>query len=115
MENEQRRHPRVSSYAKALLVEGHVPGYIRDLSLSGCQVSFMLPVKAQAGDLITVQVIAEHDPSIPPFRVRLRVKRLIQDPPWHSLGTEIEPPLDPSEQRAFEALVTYYVGARAAE
>jgi hypothetical protein len=112
METDQRRHPRVPSYAKAVLADGHVPGYIRDLSLTGCQVSFMQPVAAEVGDLVTVQVIAEHDPSIPPFRVRLRVRRLIEDPPWHSLGAQIEGHVDPREERAFETLVRYYGGTR---
>ena len=113
MGTEQRKYPRVPSYAKALLVEGQVPGYVRDLSVSGCQVAFMQPVKTSPGDLITIQVIAEHDPSIPPFRVLLRVRRIIDDPPWHSIGTEIESHFDPLERKAFEALVSYYGGAHA--
>ncbi len=110
MEAEKRRDPRVPSYAKAVLVDGQVPGYIRDLSLSGCQVVFLQPPGAGVGDVLTVQVIAEHDPSIAPFRIRLRVRRLIEDPPWHSLGTQIEKHLDAGEEQAFEKLVSYYSG-----
>ena len=108
MGTEQRKDPRVPGYAKAVFVDGQIPGYIRDLSRSGCQVSFMQPVPAAVGDLITVQVIAEHDPSIVPFLVRLRVRRVIEDALWHSLGTEIESIFDPKEAQAFDALVSYY-------
>jgi PilZ domain len=110
---EQRKYRRVPSYAKAILVEGQVPGYIRDLSAGGCQVMFLQPVRAAVGDLVTVRVIAEHDPTIAPFQVRLRVRRLIDDPPWYSLGTEIEGKVGPGEESAFQALVGYYSGAEA--
>ena len=58
-----------------------------------------------------MRIIAEHDPSIAPFVVRLRIRRVIDDPPWHSLGTEIEKIRDPLEAAAFEKLVNYYAGA----
>jgi hypothetical protein len=105
---EQRKDPRVPSYAKAVFVERQIPGYIRDLSRSGCQVSFMQPIPAGVGDLITVQVIAEHDPSIAPFTVRLRVRRVVSDVLWYSLGTQIETIFDPKEADAFDRLVSYY-------
>jgi len=108
--SEQRKDLRVPSYAKAVLVDGHVPGYIRDLSSSGCQVAFILPVSVAVGDVISVQVIAEHDPTIAPFHVRLRIRRVIEDPPWHSLGTQVETIRDPKEAEAFEKLVSYYSG-----
>jgi hypothetical protein len=106
----RRRDLRVPGYAKAVLVDGHIPGYIRDLSASGCQVSFIQPISAAVGDLITVQVIAEHDPTIAPFLLRLRIRRIIEDPPWHSLGSQVEPMLDPREAEAFQRLVSYYSG-----
>ncbi len=111
MEAEKRKDPRVPSYAKAVLVDGQVPGYIRDLSHSGCQVAFLQPFGAAVGDVLVVQVIAEHDPSILPFRIRLRVRRLIDDPPWHSLGAQIESHPDAAGEQSFEKLVSYYSGA----
>lgn len=108
MGSERRKDPRVPSYAKAVLVDRQIPGYIADLSRSGCQLSFMQPIRAAVGDLITVQVIAEHDPSIVPFQIRLRVRRVIEDALWYSLGTQIETIFDPKDTQAFERLVSYY-------
>jgi len=110
VEAEKRKDLRVPSYAKAVLVDGQVPGYIRDLSQSGCQVAFLQPSRAAVGDVLTVKVIAEHDPTILPFRIRLRVRRLIEDPPWHSVGAQIEEHLDAGEEQAFKKLVGYYSG-----
>jgi len=111
MGTEQRRDPRVSSYAKAMLLTPPAPGYIRDLSRTGCQVVFMQPVPAAVGDLITVRVIAEHDPSITPFLIKLRVRWLKQDSIWFALGAQIEPFEDQSSLASFDKLVSYYSGA----
>jgi len=71
-------------------------------------VAFLTRPAAGVGDVVTVQIIAEHDPAIAPFRVRLRVRRLIDDPPWHSLGAEIEGAVEAQDEHAFRALVSYY-------
>jgi len=111
MGNEQRRDPRVSSYAKALLLAPPAPGYIRDLSRTGCQVAFMQPVPAAVGDRIVLRVIAEHDPTILPFLITLRVRWLRQDPIWFAVGAQIEPFDDPGALGSFDKLVSYYAGA----
>ena len=108
MGSELRKNPRVSGYAKALLVGQMTPGYVRDLSRSGCQVAFMQSVAAAAGDLITVRVIAEHDTSIPPFEISLRVRWVKPDPIWWALGGEIESVGGQEAQDVFEKLVDYY-------
>jgi hypothetical protein len=114
MENEQRKYPRVTGYAKALLVEPRTPGYIRDLSRTGCQIAFMNTLAVNVGDLIKVQVIAEHDPTISPFQICLRVRWIKPDPIWFALGGEIEEISCEEQEGAFERLVDYYyAGERA--
>jgi len=111
MEAEHRHQPRVSGYAKALLVGPNTPGYIRDLSRTGCQVAFVQTVAARAGDLIKVRVIDEHDPSIPQFQISLRVRRIKPDALWCVLGGEIESVSGHEDENVFEKLVDYYAGA----
>ena len=111
MGSEQRKHPRVSGYAKALLLGPQVPGYIRDLSRSGCQVAFMQAVGVAVGDTVTIRVIAEHDPSMVPFEVKLHVRWVKPDPIWHAFGGEIESLKGSEGYGIFEKLVEYYAGA----
>jgi hypothetical protein len=113
MGSEHRRDPRVSSYAKAILVDPPAPGYVRDLSRTGCQIAFMQPVPAAIGDLLVLRVIAEHDPSITPFPLKLRVRWLKQDDIWFAVGAQIEPFEDPGALASFNKLVSYYSGAGA--
>ena len=111
MGSEHRENPRVSGYAKALLLGPTTPGYIRDLSKSGCQVAFMQPVAAAVGDLLNLRVIAEQSLNIPPFELGLRVRWMKLDDPWFALGGEIESVSCREDESVFERLVAYYAGA----
>ena len=113
MDTEQRHQPRVTSYAKALLMGPNTPGYIRDLSRTGCQVAFLQKVAAAPGDLIHVRVIAEHDQTIPQFKISLRVRRIKPDPLWFVLGGEIEAVSSSEDEKVFDKLVDYYAGVGA--
>jgi hypothetical protein len=108
MGSDLRKDPRVSGYAKALLLRRMTPGYIRDLSRHGCQVAFMQAVEVAAGDLITVRVIAEHDATLPPFEISLRVRWVKPDALWFTLGGQIESAPVPGSEAVFEKLVDYY-------
>ena len=108
MGSEQRKNPRVSGYAKALLVGPMTPGYLRDLSKTGCQVAFMQTVPAALGDLLTIRVIAEQSLPIPPFDLSLRVRWLKPDSIWFALGGEIEAVSCQGDENVFEKLVAYY-------
>ena len=110
MGGEQRRHPRVTGYAKALILGANTPGYVRDLSTSGCQVTFMQAVTAAPGSLLKIRVIAEHDPTIAPFEIELRVRWIRPDTLWWAIGGEIETVTGAQGRAEFERLVRYYAG-----
>jgi hypothetical protein len=111
MGSELRKYPRVSGYAKALLLGPMAPGYIRDLSHSGCQIAFMQPVPVTAGELITVRVIAEHDASMPAFEISLRVRWVKPDSIWFAIGGEVESKQGLESETVYEKLVNYYAGS----
>lgn len=113
MGSEQRKSTRVPSYAKAMLMDAQIPGYVRDLSSAGCQVAFMQAPALAVGDLISVRIVAEHDPDLPPFLIHLRVRWVKPGVPWFALGGQIEPMDDANERAVFRKLVAYYAGAEA--
>jgi hypothetical protein len=113
MGTEQRKQPRVSGYAKAVLLGPLAPGYVRDLSHAGCQVAFMQAVDVKVGDTVRLRIIAEHDPTMAAFEVGLRVRWVRPDPIWHSIGGEIDAPAGSESAGTFEKLVDYYAGAGA--
>ena len=110
MSTEQRRLPRVAGYAKAIFTESMTPGYLRDVSMEGCQAAFMQPLPVAEGQTVTIKVIAVHDPSAAPFLLRLRIRWVRSDPLWFLVGGETEP-VSTDDAASLEKLVTYYAGA----
>jgi hypothetical protein len=108
MDSENRKQERVKGYAKVLFGPGMSPGYIRDLSRTGCQVSFLQPVPAREGDVIELQVVAGEQSGTLPFRFSLRVRWMRSDGLYFSLGGDTEGVSSADEEESFEKLVSYY-------
>jgi hypothetical protein len=70
----------------------------------------MQPVAVEVGDRIEIEVIAEHDPSLPPFVVCLRARWKKADGIWFSIGGEVESLACAEDEGHFAALVSYYEG-----
>jgi hypothetical protein len=108
MGSEQRKQQRIKGYAKVLFTKTMTPGYIRDLSNTGCQVSFVQAVPAGSADVIELQVIGGDDPGIRSFSFFLRVRWTRSDGIYFSLGGEIEGVPKDAEAGPFGKLVEYY-------
>jgi hypothetical protein len=110
MGSENRRQDRVKGYAKVLFSPSLTPGYIRDLSRTGCQVSFLTDLPAAAGEVIQLSVLAGEQSGTPPFSFSLRLRWRKSDGLYYSFGGDIEGVSSPEEQEGFEKLVEYYRG-----
>ena len=110
MSAEQRRHERAAAQAKAIFVDTKTPGYLRDLSTSGCQIAFMTPVPVKEGQTVTIQIVPNHDPEAAPFHMQLEVRWLRNDPLWFLIGGKTRG-VTPLDSESFKKLVDYYVGA----
>ena len=110
MGSEQRRHARATSYAKVVLTPSGVPGYIRDLSQSGCHVSFIMPVGVSVGDEIRLEVTTGGGIDIPVFTLRLVVRWKKEDGLYFSVGGETPGDWQEPTGSPFERLVEYYAG-----
>ncbi len=108
MGSEQRKQRRIKGYAKVLFAKTMTPGYIRDLSKTGCQVSFVQAVPAASADVIELQVIGGDDPRIRTFSFSLLVRWTRSDGIYFSLGGEIEGVSKDAEAGLFGKLVDYY-------
>jgi len=110
MSAEQRRDERATTHAKAVFPGSQTPGYLRDLSASGCQVAFMDPVPVKEGQTVTVQIIPVHEPTIEPFQILLDVRWARNDPLWHLMGGKVRG-VTAQDAASLEKLVRYYVSA----
>ena len=108
MSSENRRNHRVIGYAKTLHLAECVPGYIRDISSTGCHVSFTSEVRAVPGDLMELRVMPAHDPSIASFRITLRIRWVKADAIWFSVGGQVEALSNEKDKESFAQLLRYY-------
>jgi hypothetical protein len=110
MGSENRRQERIKCYAKVVFVQSMTPGYIRDLSATGCHISFVQPIQAKREDVIEIKVVAGGDPQDVPFTFTLRVRWVKVDGIYFSLGGDIVEGLSESVKAPFAKLVSYYQG-----
>ncbi len=110
MGSENRRQDRVKGYAKVLCNPSMLPGYIRDLSRTGCQVSFLQDLPASTGEVIQLTVVAGEQSGTPAFSFSLRLRWKKTDGLYFFFGGDIEGVSSPEEQDRFEKLVEYYQG-----
>ena len=92
MSDEHRSLRRVHTYAKAFLVEEKMPGYVRNLSRSGCQIALLKRIPLKRGDNLMVQVIPGDEIGIPPFMIALQVAWIQPDPFYYLIGGKTTTP-----------------------
>ena len=102
---DQRKQPRTRGYAKAIHAASGIPGYVRDLSVTGCYVSFLKPIDVHIGDEIEIQIVSGGGVDVPPFSLRLVVRWKKEDGIYFSIGGEL--PGDTADPH-FTRLVEYY-------
>jgi hypothetical protein len=105
---EKRKEERNKVYAKVMLVNDLSPGYLRDLSKSGAQISFLKQVPAKEGEALLMRVIHGDEIGIPPFKLTLTVRWTGSDPVYYSLGGTVTAPPDEGNQGLLARLYAYY-------
>jgi hypothetical protein len=110
MGSENRRNDRVKCYAKVVFTKTMIPGYIRDLSDTGCHISFVQPLEVKPEDVIEIKVVAGGDPQDPPFAFPLRVRWVKPDGIYFSLGGDVSEGIRETDKAPFARLVAYYQG-----
>lgn len=115
MPREQRGNRRSRGYAKVTVQArgAGAPGYLRDISPTGCLLGLLEPLPVQRGDLLEVRVLADPEVGVPPFQVSVRVAWTRTDPVYFSVGGTVEPQAGSSDpgrrKRNLETLYEYYL------
>ncbi len=108
MSKEQRRSPRSKAYAKVLLERGSIPGYLRDLSMEGCQLALLKTLPLRKGDSLAVTILPGEQIGVSPFSVTIRTVWTRSDPVYFLIGAQIEPPPEKEGAGSLKALIDYY-------
>lgn len=114
MSHEQRGNRRSRGYAKVTVrVRGtSTPGYLRDISPTGCLLGLLQPLPVERGDLLAVKIHSDPEVGVPPFEVSVRVAWTRADAVYFSVGGTVEPPAGApgreNQTRHLDSLYAYY-------
>jgi hypothetical protein len=105
---EKRSSPRTRSYAKVLVRRTGAAGYLRDLSLEGCQIALLAPIPPTPPGEMELQILPEVETGVAPFAVRFEACWSRSDDPYLLLGGTITPVGGAEQARSLAELLRYY-------
>jgi hypothetical protein len=105
MAEDQRKNPRNKTYAKVLLADSGILGYLRDLSREGCQFAFIGDPRVEKDAVLSVEVLPDEEMGIPRFSMEVQIMWTREDPVYHLAGGLITSTQD---SQRLEQLFQYY-------
>ena len=108
MPDEKRREDRSSVYAHVIHAKDNIPGYLRDLSKSGCHISFIKQFPVKKEDSLTLMINPGAVIGIPDFKIILQVLWTRSDSIYFSMGGRVKPAPGEKNQERLQRLYEYY-------
>jgi len=108
MSAEQRNVARLKTHAKILIKGWEIPGYLRDLSREGCQLSLIRPLELKREDALVVAVLPDEEAGIAPFSFFVQVLWTRADPVFFNLGGPLSPFPGQQHERGLRRLYDFY-------
>jgi hypothetical protein len=108
MSEEQRIEKRLKTHAKILIKGWEVPGYLRDLSQEGCQISLTRPLELKREQALAVAVLADPETGVEAFDFFVQVLWTRADPVFFNLGGPISPFPGEQHERGLRRLYDFY-------
>jgi hypothetical protein len=108
MNEEQRNRVRLKTHAKVLIKGWEVPGYLRDLSQEGCQISLTRPLELKREEALAVAVLPDPEAGIASFNFFVQVLWTRADPVFFNLGGPISPFPGELHEQGLRRLFDFY-------
>ncbi|MCF7928298.1 MAG: PilZ domain-containing protein [Spirochaetales bacterium] len=107
MSQEKRRNKRETCYAKAILADQPIPGYIRDISKRGLRVEFPAVIDTPEKEQNKLVVAPDETTGIENFALTISIKRREIVEGFTVLGIAVES-ADKEALGAFRDLIALY-------
>jgi len=108
MNEEKRNGPRLKAHAKILIKGREMPGYLRNLSQEGCQISLAGPLELRREEALAVAVLPDPDAGILPFNFFVQVLWTRADAVFFNLGGPLSPFPGKQHEEGLRRLRAYY-------
>lgn len=102
-----RKEERNDCYARVLVKDRSIPGYIRNLSNSGLALDFLSDLAMKKGDFLDFMVLTPDDSQIPCFPLNAKIMWIEKNGVYYSLGCSVQEG-NSKLDKAFFQLLDYY-------
>jgi len=106
--SEKRASERENCYAKLVLSEDKLPGYIRDVSLLGFRIEIPGDIDIETGKEINARVIPMEETEGDAFGVRLEVRWVRKEEPFTAVGMRLIELESDQARLEYNRLIEYY-------
>lgn len=106
--SDENRSIREKCYAKVVFHDGNIPGYVRDISESGCRIDILEKTPWDRGELKKFSLFPEHMLHIGPIHGTLEIRWTRSEKFFLLMGTKIKSVKDETSKKNYNLLLDYY-------
>ena len=105
---EKERTIRETCYAKILFLEENIPGYVKDISATGCRIDIPSAVRWEAGQRKSIIIIPEEPLPIEPIKGVVEIRWIKQVDMFFKCGMHVISVNDEASKENYAKLLAYY-------
>lgn len=106
--SDKPRTPRETCYAKILFLEDNIPGYIKDISATGCRIDIPSAVVWEIGQRKKIIIIPEEPLGIDTVKGTVEIRWIKQEDMFYRCGMQVVSVTDKSSKENYLKLLQYY-------
>jgi len=106
--SEKMRDSREICYAKILFLEENIPGYVKDISLSGCRIDIPSKIDWKIGEMKKIIIIPEDPLEIKPIKGTVEIRWIKQVDLFYKCGMQVKSVKDRESKENYAKLLDYY-------
>lgn len=105
---DKARTPRETCYAKILFLEDNIPGYIKDISTTGCRIDIPSDVAWEIGQRKKIIIIPEEPLAIDPIKGTVEIRWIKKVEMFYKCGMQVVSVKDLHSKESYRKLLLYY-------
>jgi hypothetical protein len=106
--NEQKRDSRDRAYAKVIFPEDNLPGYVRDISKTGCRIDLVKKVSWTTGEKKKIVIVPEEHVGFAPVHGTVEVRWLRPGEIYNSVGVRFISVQDEDSKKNYKFLLKFF-------
>lgn len=105
---DKPRTQREICYAKIMFLEDNIPGYIKDISTTGCRIDIPSDVSWEIGQRKKIIIISEEALAIDPIKGTVEIRWIKKVDMFNKCGMQVVSVKDIQSKDNYRKLLLYY-------